>query len=263
MRATVIVATVVCGLILSGCGSNDKQPTATPSFDTSVTTDASAPPNGDTGTGTSPAPGSTTGSGGGGGNNGAPTYPKSAKDYAQALLQAFGKNDKTRLGQLASQGAVLQLQSQTGLDPNWTVHVSCGPDGSGYTQCVFRNGHGDVASVRLDNAKLGSPMAGTEALIDRTTYSTDAGQYASTFALAWKEGNTERMRRLSSSSGVVSFFNGKTKALAYTTQASKDGDFWNVKCYDGSVGGGGFSFTLRIAQASLGKANAIVSATAI
>lgn len=258
MRATVIVATVLCGLIVSGCGSKDKQPTATPSFDTSATTDASAPPTG--GTGTSPAPGSTAG--GGDGGPVAPTYPKNAKDYVQALLQAFGKNDKTRLGQLASQGAVLQLQTQTGLDPNWTVHVSCGPDGSGYTQCIFRNAHGDVASVRVENAKLGSPMAGTEALIDRTTYSMDPGQYAGTFALAFQNGNTERMRRLSSSS-VVSFFNGKTKALAYTTQATKDGDFWNVKTYDGSVGGGGFSFTLRIANGSLGKASAIVGATAI
>jgi hypothetical protein len=176
------------------------------------------------------------------------------------LLQAFGKNDKSRLGQLASQNAVLQLQSMTGLNPDWTVYVSCGADGASHTQCVFRNAHGDVASVRVDNAKLGSPMAGTEALIDRTTYSTDPGQYASTFALAWKDGNTERMRRLSSSS-VVSFFNGKTKALAYSTQATKDGDFWNVKTYDGSVGGGGFSFTLRIANGSLGKANAIVQAS--
>ncbi|HZM82977.1 MAG TPA: hypothetical protein VFC19_45250 [Candidatus Limnocylindrales bacterium] len=255
MRATVIVATVVCGLIVSGCGSKDKQPTATPSFDTSASTAPSAEPGSG---GTSPAPGSSAG----GGGPAAPTYPKSAKDYAQALLQAFGKNDKTRLGQLASQAAVLQLQTQTGLDPNWTVYVSCGADGGAHTQCVFRNAHGDVASVRVENAKLGSPMAGTEALIDRTIYSTDPGQYASTFALAWVNGNTERMRRLSSSS-VVSLFNGKTKALAYTTQAAKDGDFWNVKTVDGSVGGGGFSFTLRIANGSLGKANAIVGATAI
>jgi len=257
MRATVIVATVVCGLIVSGCGSKDKQPTATPSFDTSVTS-SGATPSERPGTGSSPAPGASTG--GGGGGPAAPTYPKSAKDYAQALLQAFGKNDKTRLGQLASQGALLQLQTQTGLDPNWTVYVSCGPDGSAHTQCVFRNGHGDVASVRVENAKLGSPMAGTDALIDRTTYSTDPGQYASTFALAWKDGNTERMRRLSNST-VVSFFNGKTKAIAYSTQANKDGDFWNVKTYDASVGGGGFSFTLRIANGSLGKAGAIVSAS--
>jgi len=258
MRATVIVATVICGLIVSGCSSKNKQPTATPSFDTSVT--ASAEPSSEPGTGTSPAPGSS-GTSGGGGNN-APTYPKSAKDYAQALLLAFGKNDKTRLGQLATQAAQLQLQTHTGLDPNWTVYVSCGADGSGYTKCAFRNAHGDEGSVRVDNAKLGSPMAGTEALIERTTYSTDPGQYASTFALAWKAGNTERMRRLSNSS-IVSFFNGKTKALAYNTQATKDGDFWNVKTYDGSVGGGGFSFTLRIANGSLGKANAIVSVTAI
>jgi hypothetical protein len=255
MRASVIVATVLCGLVVSGCGSKDKQPTATPSFET-VTSSGTTPSEGPGGV-SSPAPGSSAG----GGGPAAPTYPKNAKDYAQALLQAFGKNDKARLGQLASQGAMLQLQTQTGLDPNWTVHVSCGPDGSGYTQCLFRNAHGDVASVRLDNAKLGSPTAGTDALIERTVYPTDAGQYASTFAAAWQNGNTERMRRLSSSS-VVSSFNGKTKALAYSTQASKDGDFWNVKTYDGSVGGGGFSFTLRIANGSLGKANAIVGVTA-
>jgi len=255
MRATVIVATVLCGLIVSGCGGKDKQPTATPSFDTSATTDASAPPSGGNGTATSPAPGSSTG---GVGGPAAPTYPKNAKDYVQALLQAFGKNDKTRLGQLASQGAVLQLQTQTGLDPNWTVYVSCGPDGSGYTKCVFRNAHGDVASVRVDNAKLGSPMAGTEALIDRTTYSMDPGQYASTFAIAWGNGNTERMRRLSSST-VVSFFSGKKAPVGQTTSAAKDGDFWNVSVY--GLPAGDFSFKLRIANGSLGKANAIVQAS--
>jgi hypothetical protein len=74
-------------------------------------------------------------------------------------------------------------------------------------------------------------------------------------------GNTERMRRLSTSSTVVSFFNGKTKALAYSTQPHNDGDFWTVDTYDGSVGGGGFSFKLKIAKASLGKPNAIVSAS--
>lgn len=258
MRATVIVATVVCGLIVSGCGSKDKQPTATPSFDTSASASTEPSAGSGTGTGGSPAPGSSTGSGGGG--NQAPTYPKNAKDYAQALLTAFGKNDKTRLGQLASQGAVLQLQTQTGLDPNWTVYVSCGADGSAHTQCVFRNAHGDVASVRIENAKLGSPTAGTEALIDRTTYSTDPSQYASTFAFAWKDGNTERMRRLSNAS-VVSFFNGKTKAIAYSTMPHNDGDFWTVDTYDGSVGGGGFSFKLKIAKSSLGKPNAIVAAS--
>jgi hypothetical protein len=163
MRATVIVATVLCGLIVSGCSGTKKQPTATPSFDTSVS--ASADPSSGPGTGTSsPAPGTS------GGGPGAPTYPKNAKDYAQALLQAFGKNDKSRLGQLASPGAVLQLQTLTGLDPNWTVYVSCGADGSAHTQCVFRNAHGDVGSVRVENVKLGSPMAGTEAIIDRTIF---------------------------------------------------------------------------------------------
>lgn len=257
MRATVIVVTVVCGLIVSGCSGKDKQPTATPSFDTSVPAPASgsADASSGPGTGSTPAPGSSTG---GGGGPAASTYPKSAKDYVQALLLAFGKNDNTQLGQLASRDALLQLQSWTGLDPNWTVYVSCGAEGSGHTRCVFRNGHGDVASVRVDNAKLGSPRAGTEALIDPTTYPTNAGTYASAFGAAWQNGNTERMRRLSNST-VVSFFNGKTKAIAYSVQMIKDGDFWNVKTYDSSVGGGGFSFTLRIANGSLGKAAAIVS----
>jgi len=253
MRATVIVATVVCGLAISGCASKDKQPSATPSFDTSVTSSA-APGSASE---PAPSPGSSQGSsGGGGGGPATPTYPKNAKDYAQALLLAFGKNDKTRVGQLAAQAAVLQLASHTGLDPNWTVHVSCQADGGSHTRCVFRNAHGDEASVRVANAQLGAPTAVVEALIDRTTYPASASSYASTFALAWQNGNTERMRRLSSSS-VVSFFSGKTPASGYQASTTPNGDFTFVSM--SGLPAGSFSFKLRIANASLGKANAIVA----
>jgi hypothetical protein len=254
MRATVIVATAVCGLAISGCASKDKQPTATPSFDTSVT--ASAAPS----SAPEPAssPGSSQGSSGGGGGPAAPTYPKSAKDYAQALLLAFGKNDKARVAQLAAQSAVLQLASHTGLDPNWTVFVSCQADGGSHTRCVFRNAHGDEASVRLANAQLGAPMAAVEALIDRTTYPASASSYATTFALAWQNGNTERMKRLSSAT-VVSFFSGKTPASGYQASTAPNGDFTFVTM--SGLPAGSFSFKLRIANASLGKANAIVAAS--
>ncbi|HEX6683364.1 MAG TPA: hypothetical protein VF062_11240 [Candidatus Limnocylindrales bacterium] len=249
-RAIVIVAAVVCGLAASACSGKPKQPSAVPSFDTTVTSSPSPSPSVAVLTST---PASNPQAGGGGGPA-APTYPKSAKDYVQAMLLAFGKNDKSRMGQLAAQAALLQLASHTGLDPNWTVFVSCKPEGGSHTLCVFRNAHGDVASVKATNSLLGQPAAIVEALIDRTTYASDAAGYAGKFGLAWQNGNTERMRRLSSSS-VVSFFSGKTPANSYTPYVS--GDTVTME----GLPAGSFSFKLRVAGASLGKANAIVQAS--
>lgn len=257
-RAIVIVAAVVCGLATSACSSKPGQPSAVPSFETTGAPSSPAT--------TSPEPATpraSTGEGGDGvagegGGPAAPAYPQSAKDYVQALLQAFGRNDRSRMGQLAAQAALLQLASHTGLDPHWTVYVSCKPEGGSHTLCVFRNAHGDVASVKATNSLLGRPAAIVEALIDRTTYASDAGQYASAFADAWQDGNTQRMRRLSSST-VVSFFNGKTRANGYTPVPAPDGDFWTVSME--GLPAGSYSFKLRIAKASLGKANAIVAAS--
>ncbi|WP_117215552.1 hypothetical protein [Allorhizocola rhizosphaerae] len=246
MRARIVIALIACALAVVSCGKKEA-PQATPSFATDANASASAGANG------SPGPTKTSG---GGGNN-APTYPKNAKDYAHALLVANSKKDKTRVDQLAQQSAVLQLATYQNLDPNWNTHVSCGPDGGSHTVCVFRNTHGDEASVKLANLQIGHPTAAVEALIDRTTYPSDAAGYASAFTNAWEKGNTDRMKRLSNS-GTVDFFKGKTPASGYTAYPTPDGTHTKVKMEGLPVGA--FSFVLRIANGSLGKANAITGA---
>jgi hypothetical protein len=57
----------------------------------------------------------------------------------------------------------------------------------------------------------------------------------------------------------VSFFNGRKPPVGQSTSVAKDGDFWNVSVY--GLPAGDFSFKLRIANGSLGKAGAIVQAS--
>ncbi len=256
MRALFVTALVICALAAASCGKKETPQATPPSFatDTGASAGASGSPGGQ-GQG-QPTPTSTKA----GGGNAAPTYPKDAKDYARALLVANSNKDKTRVDQLAQQSAVLQLSTNMNLDANWNTFVSCNPDGGSHTLCIFRNTHGDEAAVKLANAQLGHPTAAVEALIDRTTYPSDASNYASTFANAWGKGNVDRMKRLSNS-GTVSFFTGKTPASSgYTAYPSPDGS--NTKVTMSGLPVGEFSFVLRIANGSLGKPNAIASAQA-
>lgn len=249
MRARFIIAFAVCALGVASCGEK-AEPQAMPSFASDGSPGASAGATG--GPGQTPDAQPTAPGGSGGAT--APVYPKNAKDYTLALLKAHSANNKTRVNQLAQQAAVLQLASYPGLDGNWNAFVSCQVENGTHTLCIWRNSHGDVGSVKLVNLQLGHPTAVVEALIDKTTFGTSADNYAQAFVSAWQEGNKERMKRLSNST-VVSFFSGKTPATGYTAHPSPDGQYTKVVME--GLPAGGFTFTLRITTASLGKANAI------
>lgn len=247
MRASA-VAVVLFALLVSGCGKK-ADPQAVPSVATSAGGSAT-PAATETATASpSKTPGGDTG----------PTYPGNAKDYTKALLQAWSAKNTSRINQLANQGAALQIGGMGTPNGEWNTYVSCNPDGSGYTKCIYRNVHGDEATIRLQNSQIGHPTAVTEALLDKTQYPNDAAGYAQAFWGAWSHGNTDRMRRLSNSGSVVSFFNGKEKPTGATAYPTDAGQYVNVRME--GLPAGAFTYTLKVQKSLLGKPSAIVGAS--
>jgi hypothetical protein len=248
MRTPALVV-ILCAVLVSGCGKKS-EPQATPTFDTNVTASAPATPSAAASPSASPSqPG-----------NQGPTYPTNAKAYAQALLAAWGAKDNNRINQLANQAAAQQIADGGNPNNQWNTFVACSPDGNAYTVCTFRNAHGDEVKVRLSNPLLGKPAAATEALMNKTTYPSNAGDYGGEFLDAWRNGNTDRMKRLSGNS-VVSTFTGKNQSNGYTIGVEEwgDGTHWKVVFSGLPLGSPGF--TLKVHKATLGKASAIVGAT--
>lgn len=244
MRGRLAIAVLVCAFVVTGC-SKKEQPQATPSFDTQVSASAT-PPSG------SPTAQAT------GGTNSNP-YPKDAKAYAQALLSAWGQKDKTRISQLAIQAAAQQIADNGYPNSNWNSFQGCNGDGPAHTACTFQNADGDTARIRLLNSQLGNPTAVTEAQLMRMRYATNAGDYASDFVQAWREKNTEHMKRLSNST-VTSFFQNKIPANGYTIGVSEmDASHWKVELSGLPVGE--MSYVLKVNKAAIGKPGAIVQAS--
>jgi hypothetical protein len=193
LRSAVLASIAIAAMALAGCATSaapggEPTPTdgallgGTPSATTTAT--ASAQPSSTSSTAA------------------APTYPKDAKSYSLELLKAWGQKDYNRLGQLAIQSAVQQIRDSVtfGGVPNtqWT-YISCGPDTSNSTICIFRNAHGDQTAIKLTNTQLGFPTAVTEAPLERTVYPGDPVSYVSELFTAQSNGNQQRVLRLSNS----------------------------------------------------------------
>lgn len=239
---SVLIGLLIAAAALTGCAKK-QQPNAQPTVSTVLGDSPSATP-----TATDQPSASPTG----GGQN-APTYPSSAKSYAQSLLSAWGSKNFTRLDQLAIQSAVQQVKDNGYPDKNWT-YISCSTPDSTYSECLFRNAHGDEVVVKMTTTQLGHPTAVTEALLSKTTYSNSAGDYVGAFIYAWQQGNTQRMTRLATST-VTNYFKGKTAPAAYSTNT--EGTAGHTKVIITELGGSGGSWIFNVVNESLGKSHAI------
>jgi hypothetical protein len=248
VRTCLVVAALIVGVSLAGC-SKKSDPQTAPTFLSTVSESPGPTASGAAGTTTGTAtPNPTTTSGG----NSGPTYPASAKSYAQSLLSAWAGKNFGRLDQLAIQSAVQQIKDNGYPNSVWTF-IKCDNDGSA-TSCLFRNAHGDEVIVKMMNNQLGHPTAVTEALLSKTTYANDAGGYVGQFIYAWQQGNKQRMIRLANST-VTNFFLSKS-APTSSMVTSTDNTAGHTKITI-SVDGGTASYTFNVANQYLGKAHAI------
>ncbi|MBB5873997.1 hypothetical protein F4553_007431 [Allocatelliglobosispora scoriae] len=248
--ASVLIGLLLATTALTGCAKKQQSPSASPTVETQLGGESpSAAPDASASAQASASPS---------GGSGAPTYPSSAKGYAQALLAAWGSKNDTRIDQLATQSTVQQIRDGGYPNSSWT-YISCKPaPDTGFTICIFRNAHGDETQIKLDNNQLGHPTAATEAMLYRTQPSIDASGYVGGFLYAWQEGNLQRMNRLASNN-VVDFFRSRTKPDNYNTDAVIDtiDGYSYVKIYPNT--GGGWIFKVKVS--SLGKPEAIQGVT--
>lgn len=203
-RAALIAVAALATVALGACGKSGSKGNSG-SNETANGQLGSAPTGAATpGASATAGPPATTGSGGGG--NTAPTYPTTAKAYAQALLKAWANKNYTRLDQLAITSAVQQIKDSItyGGLPNANWHYLNCQGAAGATYCTFRNDNGDETVIRLNNSQIGHPTAVTEAPLSRTEFPADASAYVNNFIDAWQQGNQQRMLAYANQS-VVNF----------------------------------------------------------
>lgn len=251
LRTAVAGVLALALLGTAACGKKG-DPQASASANTVITespgTSASALPSASAAT---PQPSSTGGSG-----NGAPTFPKSAKDYGLAALAAWASGSKSKLDLYAVQAAVSQFMGHGKPNSQWTT-LNCEPAGSGRTACNYRNAHGDDVRLTMEDTQLGHPTATVDVFINRTQYPTDAAGYVGFFMAAWGDGNKQRMTRFSSSS-IANMFTGKTPPTGSQTEATQNGSTWTVRVTGLPLGSGNWTFTVN--GGKLGGGNAITAA---
>jgi hypothetical protein len=240
-RLSIIVLSglLVLPVALGGCAKK-QTPTANPTVSTTLG-EATQTPTAAPSTSASPAHGDS-----------APTYPTSAKSYAQALLNAWGNKDNSRIDQLAVQSAVQQIKDSGYPNSSWT-YIKCSAVDTTYTECLFRNAYGDECTVKMVNSQLGHPTAVLEAPLMRTEYPNNAGDYISNFVYAWQQGNIQRMTRLSNST-VANFLKSKPAPTSYTTSPIDAGTMHSYMTIYPTTGG---SFTFTLLNASFSKSHAI------
>jgi len=189
----------------------------------------------------------------------APSFPTTARGYAEATVAAWSTGDLTRLGELATPTAHEQLLEIPGtLRTDWIYHRCDGAAGSSY--CTLRNGDGDSLTLRVTNQYLGGPHAVVALTASLTTYPANGEAYVSELVRAWAAGNTPRMRALARPGVVVAVNDNHqdrpqgTWALA---TASKHGGA-GLLIVDVDVNEGDVQLTLHVGTTLLGTPRAIV-----
>jgi hypothetical protein len=178
------------------------------------------------------------------------SYPTSAQAYAEAVLQAWRLKQFTRVSDLTSATVLTQLQTTANIETDWSF-VNCqGAAGSSY--CLYLNGDGDAATLRLENQQLGRAHATTEVKLDLTTYSNNAVEYVKAFIEAWRTANTKRMGVLANTTEVA-YFTHYAPPGAYSTCATLASGTASVRVYNAD----GLNYTLTVSVATLGAKHAI------
>ena len=146
-RRILVLSIAAAALFASAaCSGARPAPTPTSAAPTAILGEGATPPP--TAATTSPTAVATTA---------APaSYPSSARAYAEAILAAWSAKKLDRLGLLTSAEVQEQLIEIPGpIDTHWHYSRCDGAAGSSY--CVFFNNPGDMITLRVANAALGTP----------------------------------------------------------------------------------------------------------
>jgi len=158
-----------------------------------------------------------------------PTYPDTARAYAQAVVDAWAGDSPSWLQALTSTGVsheIFDLDASPFDD--WGFLRCDGAAGSSY--CSFVNAEdGDVLTLRISNGLLGQAHAAEDVILDKTVYPTDGVGYVKAFVQAWKFGNTVRMLLLSSPDVVDAVPNAPNAAVSYPEPTCCGGGLLQVK----------------------------------
>jgi hypothetical protein len=186
---------------------------------------------------------------------GAPvSYPTTARAYAEATVAAWADHDLDGLAGFTTELVHEQFLEIPGqLKTDW-IYVLCdGVAGSSY--CTLRNGDGDEVRLKVVHQYLGGPHAVTELKASLTAYKAGAEDYAREFVLAWKAGNTPRMRALARPDVVVGMNNlARPEGQHFLLFQLEHGGAGLVMVHVDA----GVSFRLDIGTTLLGQPKAIV-----
>ncbi|HEX6870136.1 MAG TPA: hypothetical protein VF163_03470 [Micromonosporaceae bacterium] len=240
---TAMVALALAATVLGAAGCAKKDP-ATP---TPTSTSA-----GTEGMGSGPAPASAPPTAPPTTKPPAPSYPSTARAYAEAVLAAWKQGNLSRLGALTTPEVQEQIIEIPG-PPNqtWTYRNCDGAAGSSY--CSFVNANGDVITLRISHSLLSKAHAAVEVRFDQTIYASDPVEYVNEFIKAWQDANRVRMLKLSNSTAVDYFTHYTPPPSGYST------------CTDGAMGTtyvrvynpDGLNYTIKVTNTKLGGPNAI------
>jgi hypothetical protein len=224
-RAALLTATTLAALMFAAaCGSagnGNGQPTG-------GTGQLGGTPSGQATTpGTQPSGDQTTGGQNQTGNPGttttqAPLYPTNAKDYATAMLTAYGNSDHDRLVVLAASNVPDYLAGQPQLVGPWTF-LACSNDAT--QNCYFYNSAGKGIMVGVVKTQLGHPQAVIYATQANVEIPGDPVSYLNAFDSAWGSNDYYGMMALTTSA-ALNFFHGRqpgTGGLTYTAGATTNG----------------------------------------
>ncbi|HEX6873993.1 MAG TPA: hypothetical protein VF163_23070, partial [Micromonosporaceae bacterium] len=189
----------------------------------------------------------------------APTFPATARAYAEATVAAWASDNLNRLSELTTPGVHEQFIEIPGnLDTDWIYYRCDGAAGSTY--CTLRNGDGDSVTLRVSNQYLGKAHAVAGLTADLTTYPSNGEAYASAFVRAWAAGNTPRMRALAKPDVVVAVNNNHQNRPQGTYLLSTVGEHGGagLLIVHVSINEGSVAFTLDVGTTLLGTPHAII-----
>ncbi len=257
-RMLAATAIAITTLAVGACASNGGSGTPTASPTT---------PNGDGFIGGAPSgsptpstrTGGSTSTGSGGGTSG-PTFPKDAKSYGLAFLQAMAAGDQNRMKTLAVMAAVAQVGDgfYDNVNAQWTYR-SCGPNpnnpaDANQIACVYDNAHGDEITVVMNKTQLGGSAAVLEVPLEKTTYPNDAAQYTGEMLFAFENGNGNRVLRLSNTSVKNSLTCKLESHMPSVKPHSGDSSTVDVTISDGNAG---HEYVFQVLAAPGNKSNAV------
>ena len=186
----------------------------------------------------------------------APSYPDSAREYAEAVVAAWVGHDNDRLADLTTAEVHEQIiEIPMPIDLNWSFDecATVVPNRS----CGFFNSNGDNFVLLINPDLLGQPHAAIEVALDLTEFPDNAVTYGREFVNAWRAGNTNRLNKLATDT-VITYITGKTTPAA-GYRACGDGAAGST--YVRIYGGGGPEYVFQVQNQALGGPEAVVGWT--